>query len=47
MKFFQNLEMKLSKIYFKKKKKKFFESIFLRISSPDFGNPQKIHDFIF
>ena len=44
---FQNLEKKFSKyislqIFFF-----FLEKYILRISSPDFGKPQKFHDFIF
>ena len=38
---FQNLEKKFSKYISREKKK------ILRISSPDFGKPQKFHDFIF
>ena len=38
--------MKLSQNIFSKKFF-FFENIFLRISSPDFGKGQKFHDFVF
>ena len=45
--FLQNLERNLSQKYFSKKFFFFLEKIILRISSPDFGKPQKFHDFIF
>ena len=44
---FQNLEKKFLEIYFLEKKKKIEVKYILRISSPDFGKPQKFHDFIF
>ena len=39
--------MKFLEIYFSRKKKKFEVKYILRISSPDFGKPQKFHDFVF
>ena len=39
--------MKFLEIYFLEKKKKIEVKYILRISSPDFGKPQKLHDFIF
>ena len=44
---FQNLEKIFSPNIFFKKKKNFEMKYILRISSPDFGKPQKFHDFIF
>ena len=44
---FQNLEMKFENIFHFKKKKKFGNEIYFQISSPDFGKPQKFHDFVF
>ena len=45
---FQNLEKIFSQnIFSKKKKKKFEVKYILRIFIPDFGKPQKFHDFIF
>ena len=44
---FQNLEMKSLKYIFFKKKKKNLKNNLERIFSPDFGKPQKFHDFIF
>ena len=38
--------MKFLEIYFLEKKKKFEVKYILRISSPDFGKPQKLHDFV-
>ena len=36
-----------SNIFFKKKKKNFEMKYILRIFIPDFGKPQKFHDFVF
>ena len=44
---FQNLEKIFSQNIFSRKKKIFEMKYILRISSPDFGKPQKLHDFIF
>ena len=44
---FQNLEKKFSKYISREKKKNFEVKYILRISSPDFGKPQKFHDFVF
>ena len=38
--------IKFLEIYFLEKKKKFEVKYILRISSPDFGKPQKLHDFV-
>ena len=46
--FFQNLEMKFSKyISFQKFFLFFLKKIIFKKSSPDFGKPQKFHDFVF
>ena len=44
--FLQNLERNLSQKYFISKIF-FFEKIIFKKSSPDFGKPQKFHDFRF
>ena len=44
---FQNLEMKSLKYIFFKKKKKNLKNNLERIFIPDFGKPQKFHDFVF
>ena len=45
--FLQNLERNLSQKYFISKIFFFFEKIIFKKSSPDFGKPQKFHDFVF
>ena len=44
--FSKNLERNLSQKYFISKIF-FFEKIIFKKSSPDFGKPQKFHDFVF
>ena len=44
---FQNLEKIFSQNIFSKKKKIFEMKYILRIFIPDFGKPQKFHDFVF
>ena len=39
--------MKFSKYISPRKKKNFEMKYILEISSPDFGKPQKFHDFVF
>ena len=45
--FLQNLERNLSQKYFISKIFFFLKKIIFKKSSPDFGKPQKFHDFIF
>ena len=44
---FPKSEKKFLEIYFLEKKKIFEMKYILRISSPDFGKPQKFHDLVF
>ena len=44
---FQNLEMKFSKYISFQKIFFFLKKIIFKKSSPDFGKPQKFHDFVF
>ena len=45
--FLQNLERNLSQKYFISKIFFFLKKIIFKKSSPDFGKPQKFHDFVF